>query len=223
MAACIPNLPRSSEENPEFFAPTYFVNRSLAKGAGQGKSVNSGKKAKSNPELKVSFDGLNHNNQRGANGGNQFSTEPPDQGLCVGNGYVLESVNQVLRVYDTGGNPLTGAVDLNTFYGYPAAINRTTGDYGPFIFDPSCYFDQDTQRWFQVAATMETDKLNGDPLGPNHIDIAVSNTSSPLGTWTIYRLPVQNDGTQGTPDHGCSLNPDGTGHGPCLGISAHWS
>src|SRR5262245_42718234 len=35
----------------------------------------------------ASFDGLNHRNQRLANGGNQFSLEPPDQGLCVGNGF----------------------------------------------------------------------------------------------------------------------------------------
>jgi hypothetical protein len=38
----------------------------------------------------------------------------------------------------------------------------------------------------------------------NHIDIAVSHTANPTGTWTIYRVPVQDDGTQGTPDHGCA-------------------
>src|ERR1700756_1313908 len=30
-----------------------------------------------------SFDGLNHRQNRLANGGRQFSLEPPDQGLCV--------------------------------------------------------------------------------------------------------------------------------------------
>ena len=55
----------------------------------------------------------------------------------------------------------------------------------------------------------------------NHIDIAVSHTANPTGTWTIYRVPVQDDGTQGTPDHGCALNNDGTGHGPCLGDYPH--
>src|SRR6266545_4469862 len=79
--------------------------------------------------------------QRTANGGNQFSLEPPDQGLCAGNGFVMESLNDVLRVYDRSGNALVGVIDLNTFYGYPPAINRTTGQFGPFVTDPSCYFD----------------------------------------------------------------------------------
>src|SRR5260370_10866383 len=50
--------------------------------------------------------------------------------------------------------------------------------------------------------------------GTNHLDIAVSNTPSPLGTFTIFRLPVQNDGTQGTHNHGCA-------GGPCLGDFPH--
>jgi len=39
--------------------------------------------------------------------------------------------------------------------------------------------------------------------------------------WTIYRLPVQDDGTDGTPDHNCPLRNDGTGHGPCIGDYPH--
>ena len=87
--------------------------------------VKSSKVAGSNPELKLGIDGLNHFDQRfGANNGNQFSLEPPDQGLCVGNGYVVETVNSVIQVWDTNGHALTGVGDLNTFFGYPAAIDR---------------------------------------------------------------------------------------------------
>lgn len=68
--------------------------RTIAIAVGTGPSVSGSAKAKSNPEL-VSFDGLSFRDQRLANGGNQFSVEPPDQGLCAGNGYVLESVNDV--------------------------------------------------------------------------------------------------------------------------------
>jgi hypothetical protein len=85
-------------------------NRTVGQGAGQGPNVNSGKKAKSNPILNLSFDGLNHRNQRLANGGKQFSVEPPDQGLCAGNGFVMEAVNDVLRVFDTSGTPLIDVV-----------------------------------------------------------------------------------------------------------------
>jgi len=191
-----------------------MVNRSIASQSGNGPTVSGNAKAKSNPELMLSFDGLNHVNQRLANGGNQFSVEPPDQGLCAGNGFVLETVNDVLRIYDYKGNPLTGAVDLNTFYGYPAAINRSNGHYGPSITDPSCYFDHDTQRWFHIVLTLDRIGTSSSLSGNNHIDIAVTTTSSPLGSWIVYRLPVQNNGTQGTPDHHCAL-------GFCLGDYPH--
>lgn len=191
-----------------------MINRSIATQSGVGPSVNGNAKAKSNPELTLSFDGLDHFNQRTANGGNQFSLEPPDQGLCAGNGFVLETINDVLRIYDTSGNPLTGVVDLNTFYGYPAAINRSNGHYGPEITDPSCYFDPDTQRWFHIALTLDRVGTTSHLGGNNHIDIAVTTTPSPLGPWIVYQLPVQNNGTQGTPDHHCN-------NGFCLGDYPH--
>lgn len=168
----------------------------------------------SNPGLNTSFNGLNLRDQRLANGGNQFTVEPPDQGLCAGNGFVMESVNDVLRVYDTSGTPLTDVIDLNTFYGYAAQFDRTTGEQGPFTTDPSCYYDADTQRWFQVILTLDVDPPTGGFLGSNHLDIAVSTTSDPTGSWVIYRLPVQDDGTDGTPNHGCSF-------GPCIGDYPH--
>ncbi len=203
-------------------APGSIVNRSQSQPHGNGASVNGSQKAKSSPELNVSFDGLNHRNQRLANGGNQFSLEPPDQGLCVGNGFVMEVINDVLRVYDTSGNPLIGVTDLNTFFGYPAAIHRAPPrSFGPFVTDPSCYFDKPTQHWFMDVLTLEVDPATGNFLGPNHIDLAVSQTANPTGLFTIYRIPVQDDGTQGTPNHKC----DGSGgpgtFGPCLGDYPH--
>ncbi|MFA6231869.1 MAG: hypothetical protein WC617_17120 [Rhodanobacter sp.] len=173
-----------------------------------------GKRSKSHPELLGGFDGLNFHDQRYANNGNQFSVEPPDQGLCVGNGFVMESVNDVLAIYDRFGNKMVGPVDLNTFYGYPAAINRSTGAYGPSITDPSCYYDADSHRWFQAVLTLDRVGTTSALAGTNHLDIAVSQTSSPTGAWTIYHLPVQNNGTEGTPDHGCA-------GGFCLGDYPH--
>src|SRR4051812_12325843 len=80
------------------------------------------------PRLGTNFQGLNVYQERYvANNGNQFTVEPPDQGLCIGNGYVLETVNDVLRVFTTSGASRSVPVDLNSFYGYPAIIDRTTG------------------------------------------------------------------------------------------------
>jgi hypothetical protein len=169
-----------------------------------------------NPGLVTSFDGINHFQYRfgSTSAGNVFSLEPPDQGLCVGsdgngNTRVLEVVNDALRVYNTAGAPQTDAQDLNLFLGYPYQFNRTTGDLGPFVTDPSCLYDAASGHWFLDVLTLDSypqfgeDGLQHFP-GTNHLDLAVSNTSDPTGAWTIYRIPVQDDGTDGTPNHNCS-------------------
>src|SRR2546421_509923 len=161
-----------SEEGPDAYGGT-IVDRSLSAGTGNGVSVNSGKKAKSNPTFNFGFEGLNHYQQRYSRGGNQFSVEPPDQGMCAGNGYVVEAVNDVFNVYssatgasafpdNTATNIVSGfprnvnhTVDLNSFYGYAPAITRSTGVRGPFVTDPSCLYDAQTQRWFVVVLTLE--------------------------------------------------------------------
>jgi hypothetical protein len=201
------------------FNPRPFVNRRIATGSGQPVPAVASRLAKSKPELMVSFDGLNGRDQTFANGRSQFEWEPPDQGLCVGNGFVIESVNSALRVYNTAGNPLTGAIDLNTFYGYPPAIQPTVPrTFGPDINDPSCYFDPDTQRWFHVALSFDVIPATDVRTGVNHVEIAVSQTANPLGPWTLYRVPLQNDGTEGTPNHGCVARVKGViVPGPCFG------
>lgn len=209
--------------------PGTIVNRSLSQGTANGVSVNSGKKGKSSPQFNFGFEGLNFYQQRYARSGNQFSVEPPDQGMCAGNGYVVEAVNDVLNVFNantgasalpdnTATNIVSGfprnvnhAVDLNSFYGYTPAINRSTGVRGPFVTDPSCLYDAATQRWFVVVLTLETNPATGGFTTVNHLDLAVSQTSNPTGSWNIYRTDVTNDGT----DTG-GVNP-----GPYLGDYPH--
>src|SRR5712664_2188728 len=208
----------NNDDGSDAGGPGISVNRTVSKGPGAGMVHHGSGQAKSNPELSLSVDALNHFQQRFvAAGGNQFSIEPPDQGLCVGNGFVLETINDVLRIFDTAGNPVTPPTDLNSFYGYAPAINRTKNplQFGPSITDPSCTFDVQTQRWFHVVLTLDRAKVTSQALsGTNHLDIAVSATADPTGAWNIYSLPVQNDGTQGTPNHLCA-------RGPCLGDYPH--
>jgi hypothetical protein len=164
------------------------------------------------PGLNRTFHALDLFDQRYANGGNQFTVEPPDQALCVGNGYVFEAVNSVLQVYKKSGTPASAVTDLNSFYGYPAQFNRTTGKQGPFVTDPVCLYDHATERFFLTVLTLEVNATTGELTGANHLDTAVSRTANPLDGYKIYRLPVQNDGTQGTPRHkGC----------PCIGDYPH--
>jgi hypothetical protein len=177
-------------------------------GAGSGSSTSSGKKAKSNPEVKLSFEGLNHLDSDSAFGGNQFSLEPADQGLCAGNGYILESVNAAVRVYnDANGAPVSPVLALNEFYGFPPVIDFSTFTFGPFTFDISCHFDPDSNRWFHLAVDLDQDPTTGAFTGKNYLDLAVSTSSDPTGTWNVYRIPGINDGTEGTPDHNCAGGP----------------
>ena len=183
----------------------------------------------SNPGLLTSFDGLNHFQNRFGTGPNQFSLEPPDQGLCVGqdgngNTRVLEVLNDVMGVYSTTGVLQTGPTALNAFFGYPPAIIRGSHPvFGPFVTDPSCLYDARTGHWFLDVLTLDVVPSSGAFTGTNHLDLAVSQTSDPTGKWTVYHIPVQDDGTQGTPNHHCS---PGTGTPPpnpnaCLGDYPH--
>jgi hypothetical protein len=175
-------------------------------------------------ELGLSINGLNHRDQRLANGGNQFSLEPPDQGLCAGGGKVIEALNDVVKIHDTSGAALTGTVDLNTFYGYPAAINRATGAFGPEITDPVCLYDPGINRFVVVVLTLERVGTTSQLSGVNHLDIAVSpnGTPSSLSGWTIYKIDATDDGTNGTPNHGCTSDEEPPVHpGAAIGDYPH--
>jgi hypothetical protein len=178
--------------------------------------------------VQTEFEGLNLFQQRYARGGNQFTVEPPDQALCVGNGYVVEAVNDVINVFDQSGksvlpdNTATNivssfptdvnhAVDLNSFYGYAPAVNRATGIRGQSLTDPTCLYDAATQRFFMVVLTLEVVPTTGAFTHVNHLDIAVSQTANPTGAWNIYKIDVTNDGT----------NTGGVNPGPYLGDYPH--
>jgi hypothetical protein len=172
--------------------------------------------AGSNPELATSFDGLKcFINRFGVSNGNQFSLEPPDQGLCANSSFVLETINDVMAVYNPDSSVASGPMALNAFYGYAPAIDRQHGNVrGPFATDPSCLYDTATQRWFHVMLTIDS-LPNGRFIGTNHLDLAVSQTSDPRGSWNIYTVPVQNDGT-------CSGTwYDGSPNNACLGDYPH--
>lgn len=152
------------------------------------------------------FNGLTHRDQRLASGGNQFSSEPPDQGLAVGQGYIIEAVNSAIRVRTIDGNVAMPAVGLNEFFLLAPSINRATGDFGPFTSDPKAYYDVGVKRWFVSMLEIDQDRVTGDFLPRSAVLLAVSKTSSPLGDWHLYSIDTTNN--SGTSDHaGC----------PCFG------
>jgi hypothetical protein len=132
------------------------------------------------------FTGLTHRDQRLANGGNQFSHEPPDEGLAVGNGFVLQAVNSALNIYDTNGVVQIGRpLALTELFGLPPEINRTTGEINTSVGDPICLFDPETQRWF-VVAWAQLNTTAGVPLRKSRLFLAVSQTSDPRESYSVY-------------------------------------
>ncbi len=160
------------------------------------------------PGTATGFDGLSHRDQRLADNGNQFSSEPPDQGLAVGNGYIVEAVNTAIRIRLTSGSQIA-TLSLNKFFQLPSTIIRGVNPkFGPFTSDPKAYYDPDLKRFFVTTLEIDQDAATGAFQGHSSVLIAVSKTSNPTGDWYIYSLDTTNDGTNGTPAHaGC----------PCLG------
>jgi len=63
-----------------------------------------------------------------------------------------------------------------------------------------------------VVLTLEVNPATGAFTLVNHLDIAVSQTSNPTGSWNIYRIDVTGDGTN---------NPSASNACPCLGDYPH--
>lgn len=104
---------------------------------------------------------------------NGYDLTPPDQGLCVGNGYIVEPINVVVAIYDTNFKRLSGDMALNAFFGLPSTW---------FTSDPKCYFDPGTNRFFMTILSI------ADSQTQFFVNIAVSQTANPSLGWYLYDL-----------------------------------
>jgi hypothetical protein len=150
--------------------------------------------------LLANFNGVSSRDSAVTNFGAEF--EPPDQGLCAGNGFVVEMVNSAYTVYRPDGSVVTGPFNVNG----PFDEGLTE-----FTSDPRCHYDAATHTWF---ATILFINATNDA---SHIDLAV-NTSGDLTTpWTTYRIDTTDTGGKTGPKHaGCPC----FGDQPLLGIDA---
>jgi hypothetical protein len=170
----------------------------------------------------VGFNGLDNVQQVNAGTGDytgsQLDATPPDQGLCVGQGDVVEAINVAFRVDSSSGAPLTPAVAFNQFLKLsPESVNGGP-PFGPFLSDPRCYYDPDTARWFMTILEIDLDPATGAFGNAARQYVAVSQTADPTGNWTLYSFPTTDDGTAGTPsDPGCPC----FGDQPLIGADAN--
>lgn len=156
--------------------------------------------------LSHNFNGVSSLDSAVTNFGAEF--EPPDQGLCVGNGFIVEPVNSAYSVYRENGHLVAGPFNVNDLFGE-----------GPteFTTDPRCFFDKATHTWFATIAFIATTP-DGNFGNSAHTDLAVNTTGDPTKPWTVYHIDATDDGTNGTPSHpGCPC----FGDQPRLGIDAH--
>ncbi len=133
----------------------------------------------------VNFNGVSSRDSQFTNFEAKF--EPPDQGLCQGNGFVLEPVNSAYRIYRTNGKSLRGPFNINDLFNVGGK---------EFTSDPRCWFDRSTQTWFATILFLNDSFTAGSLL------IAVRHDPSPLGLWNEYSIDTTDLGGNGCPCFG---------------------
>jgi hypothetical protein len=150
--------------------------------------------------LLAKFNGVSSRDSAVTNFGAEF--EPPDQGLCAGNGYVLEMVNSAYTVYKPNGTVVTGPFNVNGPF-----------DEGlsEFTSDPRCEYDASSHTWYASILFISSDSTQ------SREDLAVNTSGDPTKPWTTYRIDTTDTGGSTGPKHaGCPC----FGDQPTLGIDA---
>jgi hypothetical protein len=136
-------------------------------------------------DLLANFDGVGSLDSKVTNFDLQF--EPPDQGLCVGNGFVVEMVNSAFRIFDTKGNTLAG----------PTNINQPFQDgFAQFTSDPRCVYDRSTNTWFATILFLADDFLS------SRLEIAFNTSGDPTTPWSVFKIDTTHTGGPGCPCFG---------------------
>lgn len=124
--------------------------------------------------------------------------EPPDQGLAVGNGLVVEAINNAIQIYLTNGTPIFPvplAMNALYFVAPTFTLDPKTGQvvsFGPLLGDPRVYYDAKNGFFFVTETETDVNPTTG-ALGPDsHIFIAVIKND--LSTESVFSLDVTSDG-----------------------------
>lgn len=119
----------------------------------------------------------------------QGDIEPPDQGLCAGQGNVVESNNiGEMMVFNANLHRLSGAIPLDTVMGLTARGWSSGGD-------ATCVFDHDNGgHWFFAEIASASTEASGGPFSGCFAGvanacfeaIAVTVGSNPFGPYNVY-------------------------------------
>ena len=149
----LPTLPVfAAEEGDRVGAVPALRNAGLAKPAAPVVSTRTG----TAPAVLASFAGLTS-----ADG----LADPPDPEIGAGIRFVVEMVNNAIRVWGTDGS-------LKATYDSASFFDATSGD----VSDPRIVWDTSSGRWF--ASLVD--------VGEGTVRIAVSDTADPTAGWSVY-------------------------------------
>lgn len=150
--------------------------------------------------LLANFNGTSSRDSAVTNFNQEF--EPPDQGLCAGNGFAMDMVNSAYTIYKSNGAVVSGPFNVNGPF-----------DEGllEFTSDPRCYYDPTTNTWFATILFISGGDFGASPSDTSHLDIAVNSPNGPTvnGTpgdptnpWTVYQIDTTDPGGNGCPCFG---------------------
>jgi hypothetical protein len=128
-------------------------------------------------------------------------TIPPDTNGAVGLDKVFTNTNSNYRVHDKTTGAALSTVSADTFW----ASSGGTG-----FFDPQIVYDQYNQRWILAIASNSSSAASS-------IEVAVSTTSDPQGTYNIFRYTVGCAGGAA----GCNAQGEWADF-PMLGFNKNW-
>lgn len=125
-----------------------------------------------------------------------FDLEPPDQGVCSNGSAVGETVNAAFAVYSPSGGHVLAPVSLASLFGQPSE------SAGGFIFDPRCYYDFKTGRWFVTAGSIPGFFSAHKHATHSYELIAVSQSGDPAGNYTTFAIQTTDQSGPGCPCFG---------------------
>ena len=150
--------------------------------------------------LLANFNGTSSRDSAVTNFNQQF--EPPDQGLCAGNGFVADMVNSAYTIYKPNGAAVSGPFNING----PFDEGLTE-----FTSDPRCYYDATTNTWFATILFISGGDFGSSFGNTSHLDIAVNspngptvngNPGDPTNPWIVYQIDTTDLGDNGCPCFG---------------------
>ena len=170
-------LQRGSRLSGHTFSPAERVPRASA--------VAGSRAAAATASTLSNFNGTSSRDSQFTNYNLEF--EPPDQGLCEGNGFVLEPVNSAYRIFRTNGTSIRGPFNINDLFNVGGK---------EFTSDPRCWWDPGSQTWFATILFLNDAGTQGTEL------IAVRHAKDPLGLWNEYSIDATDLGGRGCPCFG---------------------